>query len=1306
MSDLLGISSNAVMAYQRALGTVSNNIANVNTEGYVRQESELAEAAPRKMGTVYIGTGVRFDGIKRAYDEFLEKNLRNTTSELNTQQPMVDFANRIVDLMGSDTVGLPPALDKFFATAQQLSTDPASTVLRAQFLRDADGLAGRFRELSSQMTTIDTETRASTNQTIEQINTLTSQIALVNKQLGREVSIERQSPQLLDQRDLLLKNLSKLVQLNVTTADNGTVNISLTNNGKVGVVVDGQKAFELGAKFDEQDLGRVAIVLDPYGTKETIPGIGNGQLGGLLTFREQMLQPTMAQLDFLAKTVVDQVNAIHTNGIDLSGSVGTDLFKIDATSTTDELSGEVITIDRASAGITLAIDDPAKVSAAALFRVIENDLNLSNADATLSYAANFANPAVVPSIATIIKNNPDPSSGVNAPQGKLLGQIPLGSNNWNLYLDGATNNQQLQIFTRDGRQLVGAPLTDATEADLLVTEKNGFFKGSTYSTQYLNQSGNTGYKQLNVFYGLQAKPIEHFAQETQFTTEHDVLPSVRTWVENYGHAIDNQVESIPANTLTINGKPLPQLLATAPSRTIQASDVANWMNRASIGMVPTVSVNALTTVTTDVVDPTLGMYVNGVAVPADPTRATLADLASYINNSIGSLANVEAVVKDSQLVLNNASGYGGRDIFVGQMDGDGKIVNEQAYKGILNFSQAGNITIGYGPMGKLGDMDALGKPMGNYFTAIKPREYTSAIIDGELVPSNVDSIVGDGITINGKALGPLDLGRSLQASDMTSWINSVGSTFDPPVVATARTEITVARDQFKDNLSTGNLSLNGVSILGTGVGGSYLNASDLVTAINLAETGNVSATTAKLELNRPLDINGVHIVGNNSDGTFSSDSDLIEAINRLTSETGVVATQNDSDITLKHLIGGDIVVGPSVGVVTTTAARLDLTQPLDINGVTITGSNADGSFTSNSDLIKAINDQTSATGVSVTQNLNDIVLKNTTGISIKIGPTSSANALGVKDGAYTNKNALGVTDGTYSKVKAELGIDKSITISNQSGADIKVGSLFGGNVLGVGNGPYRGALSLESEGAIQVGFGPMGDPAELAKLGLRTGAYIDGAAPEDLLVFVTGDGSGSVAGNFDASMKDPVSLNADRISTLRAQNFDVKFTSDTRYQITWTNPQNKLTTILAERDYDAKQGIEYQGLKFTLNKPPMSGDSFRMDGDHDGTGNNQVMLEMIALKSKKIIGGPNGSTISESYSETVGKAGNFSNQATIAQAALQVVNEHAIEARDRISGVSLDSEAADLIRFQQAYQASAKAMQTASTLFDSILQIR
>jgi flagellar hook-associated protein 1 len=72
----------------------------------------------------------------------------------------------------------------------------------------------------------------------------------------------------------------------------------------------------------------------------------------------------------------------------------------------------------------------------------------------------------------------------------------------------------------------------------------------------------------------------------------------------------------------------------------------------------------------------------------------------------------------------------------------------------------------------------------------------------------------------------------------------------------------------------------------------------------------------------------------------------------------------------------------------------------------------------------------------------------------------------------------------------------------------------------------------------------------------------------------------------------------------------------------------------------------------------------------------------------------------------VSKVGNMSQQALVAKDALTVVYDQAVEARDGISGVSLDEEAANLIRFQQAYQASAKVMQTASTLFDSILAVR
>jgi flagellar hook-associated protein FlgK len=287
-------------------------------------------------------------------------------------------------------------------------------------------------------------------------------------------------------------------------------------------------------------------------------------------------------------------------------------------------------------------------------------------------------------------------------------------------------------------------------------------------------------------------------------------------------------------------------------------------------------------------------------------------------------------------------------------------------------------------------------------------------------------------------------------------------------------------------------------------------------------------------------------------------------------------------------------------------------------------------------------------------------------------------------------------------------------ISNDTGEDIVVGSASSRNALGIGNGEYKGSISLTSSGEIKLGFtggippnlAKGGTPADLAKLGMRTGVYIEGAVTEDLLVFVTGEGNGTVAGSFDASMKDPASLDAERIASLRAQKFDVNFTSATQYQVTWKNPANGIVTVLAERTYDATAGINYQGLQLRLNANPAAGDKFVIDGNQDGLGNNENILDLVALQNKVVVGGANGYTLAQAYEDQVSKVGNVASQAKVAQAALVVVNQQAIENKDKVSGVSLDNEAADLIRYQQAYQASAKAMQIAGQLFDSILQVR
>ena len=160
------------------------------------------------------------------------------------------------------------------------------------------------------------------------------------------------------------------------------------------------------------------------------------------------------------------------------------------------------------------------------------------------------------------------------------------------------------------------------------------------------------------------------------------------------------------------------------------------------------------------------------------------------------------------------------------------------------------------------------------------------------------------------------------------------------------------------------------------------------------------------------------------------------------------------------------------------------------------------------------------------------------------------------------------------------------------------------------------------------------------------------------------------------------------------------------YTITSTDPQTQLSTVVAKRFFDNEKlspGIAFQGLELTFTAPTQHGDVFAMDGNTDGIGSNDNMIALVGLEKKALIG---NKTLGNAYVDHVNEMGNVARQASIAQTALSVVHDQAIKSRDQISGVSLDREAADLIRYQQAYQASAKALQVASQLFETVLQVR
>jgi flagellar hook-associated protein FlgK len=352
MSDILSIGAGATQLYRQSLATVSNNIANLNTEGYSRQVSSSAEGMPSEQGTVFIGTGARLQGVTRAYDEFIEGSLRNSSSDLSTQEPMIEYANRIIDLMGSQTSGLSSAMDKFFATASDLSADPASTVQRNMFVRDAEGLASRFRELAGHLSAIEVEAQSSIKLQVSTINTLSAQLATINTQLGGKIAVDKQPAGLLDQRDQVLRDLANISKIHIDESPSGEVNVRLGSSAG-SLLVEGKKSLDLGVSFDANDPGRVDIVLDPFGEPRAASTVTSGVLGGLINFRSQTLGPAMDGFDYLAQTVVKEINQIHTSGLDARGVRGTDLFKID--SVFDVTSPAVNT----NANLDIEVIDPA-----------------------------------------------------------------------------------------------------------------------------------------------------------------------------------------------------------------------------------------------------------------------------------------------------------------------------------------------------------------------------------------------------------------------------------------------------------------------------------------------------------------------------------------------------------------------------------------------------------------------------------------------------------------------------------------------------------------------------------------------------------------------------------------------------------------------------------------------------------------------------------------------------------------------------------------------------------------------------------
>jgi flagellar hook-associated protein 1 FlgK len=325
MSDLLNIGASGVRAYQNAIGTVSENIANSGVEGYSKRTTNLQEVSAststitrREVATA---SGVTTTGVTRVADDFKEADVRSTGSDLASSDSAIQWLNQIQSSLTG--YSLSTQLTGFFNAATTVAADPSASAPRTAMLDAAQGVANAFTSTGDALTQVGVTLDATAQTSVTTFNGLASSLAKVNDALSRNVPNTDGSAQLLDQRDQLLEQMSAIANINVTTDDYGRATVKIGGvNG--ATAVKGNNAGSLS--YARGDDGAVQYAAH-FGGNIVTAQVSGGALAGVAD-GAQRLAAAQTQLGQTASAFVDGVNAVQAQGEDLSGASGAAMFAI------------------------------------------------------------------------------------------------------------------------------------------------------------------------------------------------------------------------------------------------------------------------------------------------------------------------------------------------------------------------------------------------------------------------------------------------------------------------------------------------------------------------------------------------------------------------------------------------------------------------------------------------------------------------------------------------------------------------------------------------------------------------------------------------------------------------------------------------------------------------------------------------------------------------------------------------------------------------------------------------------------------
>ena len=330
MSSTFGnieLGKRSLMAHTQQISTAGHNISNADTQGYSRQRVQVKATDPlyrpdlsRAETPGQLGQGTSIESVTRLRDELLDQRIVAQSNRETYWETCDKYYSMIEDIYNEpEEISVRGNMDKYWQGWQELSMYPESQAARQAVVTRGESLAEsiqqRFKSLSGVGTLINGDIEGS----VRQVNNLTKQIAALNEEIVKSKAIGDNPNDLLDRRDLLIDDLSKIVNITSDNRDSDEFMIHLDGH----ILVQGKiaRGFDVEAMTDNNGYSRVV-----WADTRDSAQISGGSLGALIELRDVDIRNEIQSLNTMTMNFADLVNDVHRNAIGANNVTGLDFF--------------------------------------------------------------------------------------------------------------------------------------------------------------------------------------------------------------------------------------------------------------------------------------------------------------------------------------------------------------------------------------------------------------------------------------------------------------------------------------------------------------------------------------------------------------------------------------------------------------------------------------------------------------------------------------------------------------------------------------------------------------------------------------------------------------------------------------------------------------------------------------------------------------------------------------------------------------------------------------------------------------------